>query len=98
MWFMVNHCKDFAAEGNFTETIMTTYASDADAQFMIRRDVTTETCRASRYVNAYTQYSSDTKKWDEWLDPTATTAEPIEDESFTTTAAVGLMLALLAWK
>jgi len=87
-------------EGNLTEKIITSYASDADAQYIIGRDVNEETCRASREVGAYGMYSGDTKKWDAWLSgETAadeTTAEP--DESFTAVAALGLMLAVLAWK
>jgi hypothetical protein len=101
MWFMATHCKEFT-EGNLTDKIITSYASDEDAQMMIGRDVTEETCRSSRYVGAYSMYSGDTKKWDAWLDGSAdsaeTTVEPVEDESFTTAAAVGLMLAVLALK
>jgi hypothetical protein len=100
MWFMATHCKEFT-EGNLTEKIITSYASDENAQMMIGRDVTEETCRSSREVGAYSMYSGDTKKWDAWLSgETAgadeTTAEP--EESFTTAAAVGLMLAVLALK
>jgi hypothetical protein len=103
MWFMANHC-DELKNGNITESTITDYASDPDAQFMIRRDVNAETCRASRLVNAYTAYSGDTKKWDDWLesfDPTVTetTAEPeLEVGSFTTAVAISLTLAVLAWK
>jgi hypothetical protein len=112
MWFMASHCKGLAdmqplhgahAKGNFTEAMTEAYASDEDAQFMIERDVTEESCGASRYTNAYNQYASDPAMWDEWLgveDTTATAAaDPVADlEGFTTPAAVGLMLAVLAWK
>ena len=94
---MVNHCK-VLREGNLTEYIQTDYASDEDAQYLIDRDVTEQSCRASRYITAYNQYSGDTKKWDDWL--AGPTAAPIVDDpsSFASTAAVGLMLAVLAWK
>jgi hypothetical protein len=102
MWFMATHCKEFT-EGNLTEKIITSYASDENAQMMIGRDVGEETCRASREVGAYSMYSGDTKKWDAWLsgetDADEATAEPETSEmSFTTAAAVGLMLAVQAWK
>jgi hypothetical protein len=113
MWFMATHCKGLTdmqaqhgahAKGNFTVSTKEAYASDEDAQFMIERDVTEESCGASRYINAYNEYASDPAMWDEWLgvttteETTAATAEPVAEEGFTTTAAVGLMLAVLVWK
>jgi hypothetical protein len=99
MWFMVNHCK-VLREGNLTEYIKTEYASDEDAQYMIKRDVTEVTCRASRYITAYNQYSGDTKKWDDWLAETndAPDGDAPDGDSFANFAAVGLMLAVQAWK
>jgi hypothetical protein len=99
MWFMAEHCKDLS-EGNITETIITDYASDPDAQLMIRADISKERCDSSKLINAYNKYSGDTKKWDDWLDSFEPTDAPKDaaDESFTPTAAVGMMLALLAWK
>jgi hypothetical protein len=96
MWFMATHCKEMT-EGNLTENIKTAYASDEDAQMVIGRDVTETTCRSSREVSAYKMYSGDTKKWDAWLGDVTNTVAPADD-SFTTAAAVGLMLAALAWK
>jgi hypothetical protein len=97
MWFMVNHCK-VLTEANLTEFIKTAYASDEDAQYLIEMDITEESCRSSRYINAYNQYSGATKKWDDWLAGVTDDADDAADESFTSTAAVGLMLAALAWK
>jgi hypothetical protein len=97
MWFMVKHCAALAAG-----TINSTLAglNDADAENMVRRDVSEETCGRSRYVYAYNQYTGDTKKWDDWLETfdAKTTEAPVEDESFTVPTAISLMLALLAWK
>jgi hypothetical protein len=104
MWFMVNHCAQFdPATGKVGGANNDTYLAgyDADAKMMIDRDVNEDSCGRSRYIHAYQTYTGDTKKWDDWLaslEEEITTAEPVKDESFTVPAAVGVMLAVLAWK
>jgi len=102
MWYMVSHCSNLGSDGTLPESYTAGWASDADAKSMIERDISADKCSMERYIHAYNTYSGDTKKWDDWLAGVGTTAAPTEDpkadDSFTVPAAIGLMLAVLAWK
>lgn len=65
---------------------------------MIEMGITENYCGMSRYVGAYKTYSSDTALWDEWLGDVEDEDDDVNDDSLTAPAAIGLMLAVLAWK
>jgi len=92
MWFMTVHCKALAAgEAAFSD------------------EITESNCVMSKQYAAYVKYENEPDKWDLWLEtgsfttaaPTtaapATTAKPVVDDgSFATHAAIGLILAVLS--